>query len=383
MPNLSLAIIDSDSHARQEVAGILGTFGNNLEILASANFEDGMRRIEESQPQIVILDVREIARGAKETSAIISRSPQSAVFVTCDQKNPDWILRLIRAGAGEYLTKPVNAVELVDAVKKVTRLHQRGVVQKGRAIAVYNPAGGVGTTTIAANLAATLQSRGEKVALVDLNLLTADVATCLDLSPRYTLADVMSRSADLDGSLLKSLMVAHSSGLHVLPGPARLVDPNVLQPELVHKLLAVLKGLFSYTVVDTGGQLSPSNRALFLDCDQVLYATVLSLPGLKNAKLYLATLDALALGPDRVKLVVNRFQPKGDISLASAEKVLNTKVFATLPNVYAEATGSTARGEPLVRSFPRSPIVRATGEMTDRLLQGLTASRRTAAQKEA
>lgn len=382
MPNLSLAIIDSDSHARDELAEIIGTFGRKVDILAAtANFEEGIRSIQESQPQIVILDVREVGQGAKETSTILARSPKTTVFVTCDQKNPDWILRLIRAGAGEYLTKPVNAGELVDAVKKVTRFYEKDSEQKGSAISVYSPTGGVGTTTTAVNLAFTLAARGEEVVLIDLNLLTPDIATFLDLTPRYTLTNIISRAGELDASFLRSLIVSHSSGIHVLTGPVDLAGADRLHPEQVHKMIAVMKSLFSYTVVDTGGSLSRCNLAAFHDCEHILYTTVLNLPGLKNTKLYLTAMNTLGFGPSRVKLVINRFLPKDDIDLRSAERILNVKAYATLPNTYADAKNSINRGAPLVCCYPRSQIARAMDEMTGRLMKETAVSRKTALQK--
>lgn len=376
MQNLSLSIIDSDSQARKELAGIIGSFGSGVDILsASADFEEGMRRIQESRPEIVILDVREVTQGARETSAILSRSPQTTVFVTCDEKNPDWILKLIRAGAGEYLTKPVNADELVDAVKKVTRLRAPEGKPRGRAIALYNPSGGMGTTTTAVNLAATLAAKGEKVALVDLNLLTSDIATFLDLTPRYTMGDVMGRTGHLDASFMQSVMTRHASGVDVLTGPTKLADAERLQPGQVHELLTVLKSIYAHTIIDMGGALTRCNLAAFHECDHILYLSVINLPGLKNARRYMTALSEQGFGAQRVKFVANRYQAKDDINLAAAEKVLNAKIFATLPNTYLEAKESVNRGEPQIRFAGRSQMAKAMDEMAGRLIQENSAAK--------
>ena len=66
-----------------------------------------------------MLEVADVERGVEETAWILSRFPGVNVFALTADKNPDWILRLIRAGATEYLTKPVVAAELVEAIKKL------------------------------------------------------------------------------------------------------------------------------------------------------------------------------------------------------------------------------------------------------------------------
>lgn len=370
MPNLSLAIIDSDSDARNHLTKMIGSFESRVDVLsATAHLDDAMRLILESKPHIVILGVGEIAQGARDTSAILASSPETAVFVTCKEKDPDWILRLVRAGAGEYLTKPVLAHELVDAIAKVARNYEKGSTREGSGIAVYHPAGGVGTTTIAVNLAVALAAGGEDVALVDLNAATPDIATFLDLAPRYTLSEVIA-TRELDASFLKGAMVSHPSRVQVLAGPVNPAkDPDRPLPEQVQQILKVLTATFKWTVVDTGGELSRGTLAAFHACDRVLYPTVLNLTGLKNARHYLGALDAHGYGPDKVKLVVNKYGSRQEIDLRSADRILRTKPYVTLPDVYSEANASLNRGEPLIDAYPRSSFTKAVHQLAERLKQ--------------
>lgn len=385
MTLISLVLIDSDAKARNEAMAILKSFGDHIEILAAtADFQEGMKIIQNAKPQIVILEVKEIEQGVKETALLVSKFPYATVFVTAVDKNPDWILRLVRAGAGEYLTRPVVAQELAEAIQKVGRLHASRSVQnikKGTAISVYNPSGGMGTTTIAVNLAATLAARGEKVALIDLNLFSGDVAAFLDLAPRYNLANVTAKTGQIDASFLRSVIVPHSSGVHILNGPVDLGDADRILPEQLHEVIGILQTLFTYTIIDTGGQLYGCNQATFACSDRILFTTLLNLPALKNAKRYLAALDDEGFGDNKVKLVVNRHIPKDDIKVVDAEKVLNTKVYLTVPNAYADAKTSINKGEPLVSCFPRSPVTKAMDDLASQLIQE-TAAKGNAALQE-
>lgn len=369
--SLSFVIIDSDIKSRTAIEEVLKTCGDIRAYGSVATFQDGLRIIQKTPPAVVILEAGEIETGIEEVKYLLAKFPGTSVFITAHEKNPDWILRLIRAGATEYLTKPIVATELMDAVNKVARLHnQRSghVSKKGSAISVYNPSGGMGTTTIAVNLAATLAAKGKSVALIDLNLFSGDVAAFLDLAPRYNLANVTAKIGQIDASFLRSVIVPHSSGIHILNGPTDLGDADRVLPEQLQEVIAILQTIFAYTIIDTGGQLFGCNMATFDCSDRILFTTILNLPALKNAKRYLAAMDNEGFGADKVKLVVNRHIAKDDIKLDDAEKVLNTKAYLTVPNAYADARTSINKGEPLVRCYPHSPVTKAMDELASQLM---------------
>ncbi len=206
-PKLPIILLESDTSTINDIVSVLKTFEGNVgKLTAAANFQEAVKFIQTGEPHIVFLEVMEVEQGVKETTYLVSRYPQTTVIVTAVEKNSDWILRLIRAGAVEYLTKPIIASELVDAIQKVTRLRAQNNepgINKGTVISVYNPSGGMGTTTIAVNLAATLAALGEKTVLVDLNLCSGDVTAFLDLTPRYTLSNVTARLGHVDASFLE------------------------------------------------------------------------------------------------------------------------------------------------------------------------------------
>lgn len=382
-PSLSFVIIDNDRHSRNAIEDVLTASGDVRVHGVADDFRDGLRIIQKNPPSIVILEARDIESGIEEVKYLLAKFPGSAVFITAHEKNPDWILRLIRAGASEYLTRPIVAAELADAVNKIARIHdQRSghVRNKGTAISVYNPSGGMGTTTIAVNLAATLAARGEKVALIDLNLFSGDIAAFLDLAPRYNLANVTAKTGQIDANFLRSVIVPHPSGMHVLNGPAELGDADRIKPEQLQEVIGILQSIFTYTVIDTGGQLFGCNLATFDCSDHILFTTLLNIPALKNAKRYLATMDNEGVGADKVKLVVNRHVLKDDIKLADAEKILNTRAYQTVPNAYADAKTSINKGEPLVRCYPHSPVTKAMDELARQLVLDTAASGTTALQ---
>lgn len=370
-PSISLALIDSERQSRTAIEEVLRPFNDKVHVVgAVGDFEEGLRLVQNENPTVAILEVKDLDRGIEEVKTLLAKSPQVSVFATAYEKNPDWILGLMRAGATEYLLRPVERNELLEALQKAWRLwesRKTESVAEGKVISVYNPVGGNGTTTIAVNIAAALAAKNEKVALVDLNLFSGDVATFLDVSPKYSLSSVTSNITRLDSSFLMSVMTRHSSGMYVLSEPLEVEDTMNITPEQIERVLGFLRGVFSYVVIDCGGQLFGCNLATFKQSDHLLFTTVLNLPALKSAKRYLTAMNKQGLDSGKVKLVVNRHLPKADIKVHDAEKVLGHKVFTTIPNEYADVIASINKGIPIVKLSPRSPVSAAISKLTELL----------------
>ena len=156
-PRISLAIIDSEASARESIEATLRPFAETISIVGSVdNFSAGLRIIEKNSPNVVILEVNDIQRGMQEVQHITSKFPRTSVIVSSAEKSSDWILSIMRAGAVEYMLRPLTQDELKLALQKVGRFifSKSEDPPRGKIISVYYPTGGMGTTTVAVNLAA-------------------------------------------------------------------------------------------------------------------------------------------------------------------------------------------------------------------------------------
>jgi pilus assembly protein CpaE len=368
--SVSILIIDSEQSSRNSIESILKPFLSSISIAGIvSDFNEATKIIQSSTPSVILLEVKDLQKGVGEIESIISRFPRISIIVSCAEKSSEWILETMRAGAVEYLLRPIDEGELLQALRKVGRFWFEKPVEQakeGKIISVYNPIGGMGATTIAVNLAASLASDTTKVALIDLNLHSGDVSTFLDINPAYRLSSVTSNIARLDYNFLMSVMTRHSSGPYVLTEPLEVEESLAITPEQIHRIMEFLKGIFDYVVIDCGGPMEGCNLAVFENSRLLLYTTVLSLPAINNAKRYLSALDKKGLRQDRVKLVVNRYLSNADILIKDAEKVLGRSIFLSVPNVYADVVTSINKGVPVVKLMPRSPVSKAIvklGEM--------------------
>ncbi|MCM0082882.1 AAA family ATPase [Geomonas sp. Red32] len=367
----SIVIIDKDEQSRESIASTLRPYSETVTLAGSVdNFADGALTIQKASPNVVILGVDSIEQGIKDVQFITLKYPRVSVIACSSEKNVEWFLSIMRAGAVEYLLRPIGQEELKQSLQKVGRflLPTPGEeMAAGEIIAVYNPIGGMGTTTVAVNLAAALAEEGTKVALVDLNLEAGDVNTFLNVNPTYTLSSVTTNVQRLDANFLMSVMTRHVSGPFVLTEPVEVDEAASITPEQVQRVLELLRGIFSYVVVDCVGQLAGCNLAIFSSAHRILFTTTLSLPALKNTKRYLSAMERKGFSPDLVKLVINRYQPKSDIQLKDAEKVLGRNVYQSIPNEYLDVVNSINKGIPVVKLAPRSPVSKAIQGLANRI----------------
>ena len=162
--------------------------------------------ISQTTPDIAIIDIDSDDVEALQLVESLSQShPECGVIVVSRQTDGQMILKAIRAGAREFLNSPVQIDELVGALDRISAtLGGKQRSNAGSIITVAGSSGGVGTTSIAVNLAVALASNPEhNVVLIDLDLALGDADVFLDMIPDYTLLDVAQNIARLDLALLR------------------------------------------------------------------------------------------------------------------------------------------------------------------------------------
>jgi len=373
--HLSILFINNDSASRSLLADILIDCRRPIEVSVRAVLLDEALMLlkSASPPQVVVLEVRSIAQGVRDIFAIHSINSLTIIITTSVTKSAEWVFTLIRAGATEYLTPATNTTELEDLLERAIRLfEQNHGAAKGKVITVYNPSGGMGATTVAVNLAAAMTAKGEMTALVDLNPFSSDVSTFLDLAPAHTLGTLQMGGRPMSSAHLMDNIIQHTSGVRVLCGPEEIGMILKTTPEQILRLITLMRDRFSVTIIDAGGSLSMSNMELFNGSDVILYPLILTPPAIHNAGRYLKFLKRRGFGPDRVKVVVNRYLSTDDITISEAEDFLDAKVFHTIPNSYLEIKKSIYKGTPLVTGYPHTPITKALSELAGRLTIALS-----------
>lgn len=322
---------------------------------------------EASVPDLVILEVdADRARTFARVQALLRASPAPEVFLTAADTDPDVLLEAMRAGVKEFIPQPLDKEELEQALRRLRERQQARAPQpakRGKLIHLMGSKGGLGTTTIAVNLAISLQEADARraVVLVDLNQPFGDAALFLDLDPAHTFGDIAKNLGRLDEAFLRDVLSRHASGLYVLPSAQGDDELGLLTPEGVEQTLGLLHASFDYIVLDSGHLLDDIAVTTLRLAPPLYLVTTLALPALRNTKRFLDWLYAnLDYAPDNVKVIVNRSQSKNqDISPADVQETLAQKPFWSIPNDYYTTAQAINRGEPLSAIARHARITRS------------------------
>src|SRR6185503_1283061 len=175
-------------------------------------------------------------------------SVNGVVIVVSATKDPELILRSMRAGAREFVLESDHE-ELRHAVRTHAKV-QVGGSEIGQVVTIFGAKGGVGATAIAVNLAGAMQRRGLRVVLVDLDLYLGDVLSFLDIAGTYSISDVLANMSRLDRDLLASSVTKHRSGINVLAQSSKVEEAEQIKGQDIAALLEFLRRNYDFVIVD-------------------------------------------------------------------------------------------------------------------------------------
>ena len=318
--------------------------------------------------EILILELGKDVEGEFQIiQSFINLGTVREIFLTAPQQDPNVLVRALRAGIREFFPQPVNEQEVRHALENFRQRRDSGkeilkADRTGKIINVVASKGGVGNTTIAVNLAANLAdlNRKQSVALVDMNLLFGEVPLFLDIKPSFDWGEVARNITRLDAMFLMSVLHRHSSGVYVLPSPSELSGTSQLTTDIIEKLLALMKSIFDYTVLDSGRTTDDMALSALELSDTVLITCILSVPCLTNVNRLTRVLHDLGFDPgENVRLIVNRYLEDTSISLKEAEESVGMKVSWTVPNDFVTTMSAINQGKSLSEVAMRSPVARS------------------------
>ncbi len=264
-------------------------------------------------------------------------------------------------------SKQTPAASEAPAVKKISAAKQ--ILANNRSphphqvIVVASPKGGVGKTTTAVNLAALLaESAPGEVVVIDLDLQFGDVAAVLDLEPAYTIADAFASGAD-DSMRLRTLLVPHEAGFHVLCGSDDPSENGRVTGDQIRKLVHHYSSSFRYVVIDTPGGLHEETLASLEEATDIVLVAALDVATLRAVHREVDVLANLSLLPPRRHVVLNRADRRCGLTERDAERIIGLPIDAVIP-VSDRVALAGNRGELAVASRRRNPVRRHFIDLT-------------------
>ncbi len=294
-------------------------------------------------PDTFVVDTRNHVSLPREIVALRRHYPQSGVVILAKTLDPTAMLDAMRMGVSEWIAEPVELDELETAIRRVAR-PVKGTVA-GRAFAVVGGKGGVGSTTMAVNVAAALhKDTGEPTLFIDLHMAHGDASVFLGVEPRFSVLDALENIHRLDQSYLKGLVTPTKAGLDLLAAANR-PQLGPIDASRVRALIEFATTAYPWVVLDcprTDGTLIEA-----LDgATAVIVVANQELATLRSASRLAATLRQRC-GAHRVRLALNRHDSESEIGRKDVERVLGGPVTYTFPSDYRAAVAALNKGEPL------------------------------------
>ena len=259
-------------------------------------------------------------------------------LIALSEKNePALIVEAMRAGCGEYLTKPLSIEALCDSLARLRgRLKPGDSAHKtaGKTLAFLGCRGGAGTTTLAVHLAMFLSRPfGKKVLIADQHRQLGHVGLYLGQDgANYDFYELVRNVGRLDQTLLSSFVSHHPTGLDILPSPSVLNGVPDISLDAVERALHFLAEVYEFVIIDSPRGIGDLNLVTIDCCDLLYLIATPDVPALRDLSRFIDRLLQCSVSPAKLRVVINRFSSQGAVSLEQIENAIRQPISITMPN---------------------------------------------------
>jgi len=191
----------------------------NLKLLhESEDPETFLTQHQEKQSDVILVDLNGSGIVPSWLNTFINELAQTEVMVCSHSRDPDFLIQVMKLRAGGFIPLPLNRADFLATLDRIrVEREQRRNPGQNQVLAVTGTKGGVGTTSIATNLAVALaETRPGEVILVDLAKPFPQVGQFLDLKCPNTIMDLVTSADNLDQMFVQKIVQKHQSNLDVL-----------------------------------------------------------------------------------------------------------------------------------------------------------------------
>ena len=307
------------------------------------------------------------------------------VILIAEDVTPAALHSLLREGADEFVPYPLPEGELSQAITRVRAKEdpvdvpvsgkapqlKAGAQKDGALIVVHGLAGGVGSTTMAVNLAWELatvdKNDSPSVCLLDLDLQFGAVATYLDLPRREVVYEMLSDTENMDEESFGQALLTYEDQLQVLTAPTDMLPLDLISSEEIDRVLQMARNQFDYVVVDMPSTLVQWSETV-LTSSHIYFAMLeLDMRCAQNTLRFKRALQAEDLPIEKLRYILNRAPKFTDLNAKSRVKrmaeSLDISMDVQMPDGGKPITQANDHGMPLANSAPKSPLRREIAKL--------------------
>jgi pilus assembly protein CpaE len=324
-----IALYSSDPQFRREVAARLESLAiYDVQVADAAAFLQGANP--DAKPSVIIFDVGD-GEILLEPAVSAARSSFSSVplIAVSNELAPDRMRNLVRINASDWLRKPLDGKDLLNAVT----FHDSGShASRSRVVTFISASGGAGATTLALSAAKHLANKSPQHAaatcLVDLDFQSANCGAYLNLFNHFDLESIVGQPDRLDVELMDVIKLTREPGFTIYSFERPALPFESTGREFVLKLLDLIAYRFENVVVDLPNLETPWHDSVLSTSDEIFIVFELNVASLRQAKKLYTRIRELKGNASSVTLIANKHKRKlfgNHFSRSELEKIFAAK----------------------------------------------------------
>ncbi|HET9832107.1 MAG TPA: AAA family ATPase, partial [Vicinamibacterales bacterium] len=303
--SMNVTVVGNNTNELTELFRQLGVRASSLPLSELPRLAQSGSR----PPQVIVLDLRDISALPPAVALLKKEHPSMGFVIVAGKLDPALMLEAMRAGVNEWVTIPLKSGDLAAAIGRVAGSAPKATA--GQLFAVTGAKGGVGSTTVAVNIATSLSIISKRsTLLIDAHPAGGDAALFLGAEPAFSLADALENTHRLDETFLKGLVVKTANGPDLLASPDR-VRSMPIESKKLHAVVDFALRCYRFVVLDAPRADAGLDDTLDL-ASSIVVVTTQELAAIRSGGRAAAALRE-RYGAERVQIVVNRYDPSADI----------------------------------------------------------------------
>jgi pilus assembly protein CpaE len=269
---------------------------------------------------------------------------------------------LIKAGISEYVVAPISAVSFIDLVANL--YNDPKAAPLGRIVSFVGAKGGVGSSTIAHNLAwATSQRQNVSTVITDLDLAYGTASLNFNQDGSGGILEALNSPDRLDPTLIDRMMTKLGDKLNLLNGPGTVDRDLNIEGHAVEAILNVVRGSAPLVIVDVPNMWAPWIKHTLLNSDEIIITATPELPSLRNAKNLIDLLKANRANDKAPSLIINQVgvPKRPEIAPNEFAKALSIEPLAVIPHDPASFGLAQGNGQMLFEVAPKAKATEILG----------------------
>jgi CheY-like chemotaxis protein len=378
MPQPKILIVDDDENNRTVLCDVLG--GESYTLLEAADGQHALDLALREMPDLILLDI--LMPGIDGIGVLHKLKEQEKtrlipVMMVTALNLDSQISVCLDDGAVDYICKPFSSLVVRARVRAILRSRANAAAEKqsaipqGKVLGFIGAKGGVGTTTVALNVALSLLKNKKTVVVVEMRSYVGTLAAQLGASAALNFAPLLqyANQGDINSRTIGKYLTNHPTGLKLLLAQPDMDDQREISTQQTEEIVKGLAGMFDYVILDIPSNPSKSSKAALRCCQFVTMVVELEATCLATAPILLKTLEAWGVGGTLVGAVlVHHIMDTSSMTVGFVRDRLSCPLIGVIPPAPDICAQALRSGSPLVVSQPDSLWSAALVELANRLV---------------